>query len=328
METNTDIPTVHHELYDRDARIFEKENQDMCTMCHHRFITGDSTYLGYDYKNRYAHVCEKCLPNLSQTIVKHSYSIGLYQRPPKHTKLWRYLDLAKYISLLQTKSLYFARADSFEDPFECAKGYKRSECRWDAYYAGFFNGAISSAEKQPWCTLEYSEEEKYKEADRLLKSLKEISMKDRQTTFICCWHENECESEAMWRLYSSNLSQGIAIQTTYERLYNSLHKDPDIDIGRVNYVDFEKHLCGPNGAWWFKRKSFEHEREVRAVIKVHSQNPVQSIMRPIDMDLLIENIYISPTAPNWYRDLVADVTSKYGIKKVISCSSLSEEPFY
>lgn len=328
MDTLADLPPMHLDLYDREARIFEKENREMCTMCNHRFTTGDSTHLGYDNKNCFAYVCEKCSHFLSLTIVRHIYSKEIYESPHKHAKLWRYLDLAKFISLLQTKSLFFARADNFEDPFECAKGYRRAEPKWDAYYAGFFNGAISSAEKlQGWNNV-LSEEEKHEEAFRLLKTLKDISMKDRQNTFICCWHENEYESEAMWKLYTSNLSQGIAIQTTYERLYNSLHRDPNIDIGRVNYVDFENHLCGPNGAWWFKRKSFEHEREVRAVIKKQSKNSIESIKCPIDIDILIENIYVSPTAPHWYWDLVIDVASKYGVEKGINCSSLSEEPFY
>lgn len=32
--------------------------------------------------------------------------------------LWRYLDLAKFSDLLNTSTLYFARPDRFQDPFE------------------------------------------------------------------------------------------------------------------------------------------------------------------------------------------------------------------
>lgn len=36
----------------------------------------------------------------------------------ENVKIWRYLDFTKFISLLETNSLYFARADQFNDPFE------------------------------------------------------------------------------------------------------------------------------------------------------------------------------------------------------------------
>lgn len=32
--------------------------------------------------------------------------------------LWRYLDVAKFVSLLQTQAIHFPRGDQFEDPFE------------------------------------------------------------------------------------------------------------------------------------------------------------------------------------------------------------------
>ena len=34
------------------------------------------------------------------------------------TKIWRYMDFTKFVSLLETRSLFFVRADSFTDPFE------------------------------------------------------------------------------------------------------------------------------------------------------------------------------------------------------------------
>ncbi len=33
-------------------------------------------------------------------------------------KVWRYLDFTKYVSLLETRSLYFSRSDRLGDPFE------------------------------------------------------------------------------------------------------------------------------------------------------------------------------------------------------------------
>ncbi|WP_156105934.1 hypothetical protein [Comamonas aquatica] len=32
--------------------------------------------------------------------------------------IWRYMDIAKYISFIKDRSLYFTRLDQFDDPYE------------------------------------------------------------------------------------------------------------------------------------------------------------------------------------------------------------------
>ena len=41
-----------------------------------------------------------------------------YDIPDDGSVIWRFLDLAKFISLLKDKALYMARAVRFEDQFE------------------------------------------------------------------------------------------------------------------------------------------------------------------------------------------------------------------
>ncbi len=36
----------------------------------------------------------------------------------EEVKVWRYIDFTKLVSLIDTRRLYFTRADRFEDPFE------------------------------------------------------------------------------------------------------------------------------------------------------------------------------------------------------------------
>lgn len=36
----------------------------------------------------------------------------------ENVKIWRYIDFTKFVSLLDTKSLYFTCINKFEDPFE------------------------------------------------------------------------------------------------------------------------------------------------------------------------------------------------------------------
>ncbi len=40
--------------------------------------------------------------------------------PPDDTPLWRYLDFARFMALLASASLWFARADTFSDQYELA----------------------------------------------------------------------------------------------------------------------------------------------------------------------------------------------------------------
>jgi hypothetical protein len=36
---------------------------------------------------------------------------NLFEQPPEHAKLWRYMDVSKLVSLLATRTLFFPRAD-------------------------------------------------------------------------------------------------------------------------------------------------------------------------------------------------------------------------
>lgn len=82
-----------------------------------------------------------------------------------------------------------------------------------------------------------------------------------------------------------------------------------------------------NRAFWYKIKSFEHEKEVRAIIKKHGLNK-NGIYIPVDIDKLIDGIYVSPYASEWFVDVVKSVVNKYNINIPVSYSQMVEKPFY
>ena len=55
-------------------------------------------------------------------------------REPEDTdsRIWRYMDFTKYVSLLQHRGVFFGRADRLGDPFEgsISRGTKDAERRW------------------------------------------------------------------------------------------------------------------------------------------------------------------------------------------------------
>jgi hypothetical protein len=69
-----------------------------------------------------------------------------------------------------------------------------------------------------------------------------------------------------------------------------------------------------------KRKSFEHERELRAIlwlISFRNYVPIEGksppppdvgISLPVDLDRLIEAVYVAPTSPEWFYDLAKKIS--------------------
>jgi hypothetical protein len=46
------------------------------------------------------------------------YIHKVFEQPQPDANLWRYMDLSKYVSMLATGSLWFARMDLLGDPYE------------------------------------------------------------------------------------------------------------------------------------------------------------------------------------------------------------------
>ncbi|MGE6365186.1 hypothetical protein ACQKD9_15530 [Bacillus paramycoides] len=235
-----------------------------------------------------------------------------FNTPSDDIKIWRYMDFTKFMNLLDTQSLFFVRSDKFDDPFE---------------------GLYPRANKG-WWTVGNEGEYDYR------KHMELINAWHRKHTTINCWHMNNYESAAMWDLYLKN-GDGIAIQSTVLNFKNSLNvTDKVVYLGEVNYIDYYDQLIPSENIYapyTYKRKSFEHEREIRAVytvpnkyeepgvINVHEDSPVQ-FGTPIEcsIETLIENIYVSPNSPKWFEELVRSVCKKYGLEKEIIKSKLYE----
>ncbi|HEN3247622.1 TPA: hypothetical protein U5D40_000061 [Yersinia enterocolitica] len=298
---------------------------DYCMICNYEFKHLDTTHLGYGENNEPLYCCDNCANKIKEIAVRYSYSKRPFIIPPDNSCLWRYMDFTKYVSILSNKCLYFASADSFQDVFEGAKGLRNRKGEWDSYYLDFFRGAIKSAPNGHG--LNKSQSDIDEEAKRLLFECETIGIKDRKVSYISCWHENNHESEAMWKLYSNYMENAVAIKTSYKSLRDAMHDDLDIQIGRVEYVDFSKEFSGVNGALWRKRKSFEHEKEVRAITKDFKCNSKGKNIE-CDLSILIESVYISPLAPSWFLQLVNDVNSRFGLDIKVSSSNLTDEPFY
>ena len=170
----------------------------------------------------------------------------------------------------------------------------------------------------------------------------------RKFVAVNCWHKNEYESDGMWQLYS-NKKKGIAIQSTVDRL-SKCCADHAYVID-VTYIDYQQNSLPDNllvRPFEYKRKFFEHEREVRAIMwtlpptkcikngfpEPGTPNVESKISAPginIEMDLveLIESIVLSPETTKCSVRRVEKLLKKYKLNHVSpKKSELSYDPVW
>ncbi len=230
-------------------------------------------------------------------MYKKNDNIKLPEDP--NTIVWKYLDLSKFLDLLMSRKLFMSRSDKFEDQYE---------------------GTFS--------------EPTYEEIKKLSENNPEFLdyyKSHREKVVVSSWHINEYESFAMWQIFTQN-NEGLAIQSTIGRLQKALK--PEINysqfIGEVNYIDYKKEYIPFDDMFFpfmFKRKSFQYEREVR-IISDLSENAVKindGIKIDVDVNQLIEKIYIHPKSENWYKKLVIELVSKLDYTIEIEKSDLESD---
>ncbi len=228
-----------------------------------------------------------------------------------NTRVWRYLSFAKFTSMLQLKQLWLSSAELLDD-------------KWEVMPDGQQINAIINrrpSSKIAEATL-----------DAIAKTVKEL----RQKTFINCWSVSENESHALWRIYCPS-SEGVAIQTTFDRLQKSVGlpvlevkyglSEADVSLDALTLVTQ-------------KRPMFAYEQEVRIVL-VHDYNDPKhpdrkTIGVSIDWDpeLHLENIWLHPDAPFWFAETVTETVRRLapklshdGIPRVWYSKMSSSPPF-
>ena len=215
------------------------------------------------------------------------------------TIVWKYLDLSKFLDLLLSQRLFMSRSDKFEDQYE----------------GTFSEPTFEEIKKLSQHNPEF------------LKFYKER----REKVVISSWHINEYESFAMWQIFTQN-NEGLAIQSTVGRLQAALQADTTYQqsIGEVNYIDYKKEHIPFDDMFFpflFKRKSFIYEREIRIICDASARvNPVnEGLNISININDLIEKIYIHPKSENWYKKLVIELLKRLDFDFLIEKSDLESD---
>lgn len=241
-----------------------------------------------------------------------------------NAKVWKYMDLAKFVWMLNNKKLFLSSVSSLLDPHEGSTpilNYEEMNSFRESHNRANNNSQIGNSDS----------------ISRLFRDFK-------NATFVSCWTMSNVESEAMWKLYCPN-DQGIAIQSTYKKLALQI-KDESMFIGAVSYIDYATegiNMGNMFDRFMHKRISFLHESEVR-IVKILSKylssyiNDVEyknkeaplGIEMDIDLIELVENIYVNPYSDKWFYDSTSIVIDSIcpKLSSKINWSNMKSNPLF
>ena len=296
-----------------------QESLTTCPICKKSFKEGDEVSGIQMRNNRFAIIHKKCQEKINDV----SYKTIEVSNPPRlklTDQLWRYMELPKFISMLKNGAIYFSSPKGFSDIYEGACCSQENKDDMDNFYLSVFRFAIITASDNRWHNIKSDVIEE--NAQQLLCQL---FKRNDDNIFISCWHNCDFESEAMWKMYSVNNKYAIAIQCSLESLSRELGQKAEIKP--VTYIDYTKRFVGPNKSYWFKRKAFEYEKEVRAITYDSENRGKAGIEIKVNLESLIQNVYISPYAPDWFSKVVSDLISRYGYRLNVRPSSMTQPLF-
>lgn len=239
-------------------------------------------------------------------------------------KIFRYMNLSKFISMLRCQSLWFSSGNELAKKYDIFEGY---------YPIGVVNQ--SEMEKRKYL-------EKYSGWDTVIVNLghsraraqKEL---ERKYVYINCWHANDIEYPFMWKLYSQG-EIGIAIESTVQKLRDSLELSNcgNSLITPVIYYDKEYDegsMRFPINQFLYKRKYFEYEKEIRVLFykmkikqddeKYLGDNDEKGWNVKTKLDNLITKIVISPDSTD-KKHIIESIVEKYKLNKDVYDSRLTE----
>jgi len=228
------------------------------------------------------------------------------------------MDFAKFVHMIDTKKLWFARQDQFEDPLE---------------------GTYTDGELKVLSTLALG--------SNPIKGHVRIPELMRRSNFVNCWRSGPHESLAMWDLYGKG-SGIVAVKSTVALLKEALEDfTRPVFIAKVDYVDWSQASWSNNGLVMCARKdiSYQHEGEVRAMIWGHDlvlvssppgpdddPNWEKTLVRaaeaipvglpvPFDSQRFLTEVVVGPREQRWVAPLVENVMKIYGLPHPVSISN-------
>lgn len=193
------------------------------------------------------------------------------------SKLWRYTNFDKFEDLIKRGDLYYSRLDKFSDNLEGVSSYT----------------SIKRIIEDPMI----EEGDKHKSIELYMKRMES----NKKNAYVSCWHINETINYKMWDIYGGGSVESVAILTTKKVFDNEVKKSRFPVLNEpVQY--FEEPYFNQYAYWFptfFKRKSFEHENELRSIIFIYEMG-LNYMRIKVDLEKFIKKNYVHPDASKEY----------------------------
>jgi hypothetical protein len=201
-------------------------------------------------------------------------------------KIWRYIELYKFEDLLKTSSLYFTRIDCFKDNLE---GISSESCKT----------AIANTPN----IKETKIHEQFQLFDLRMQ-------RNRESTFVCCWHINDEINPSMREAYGDNNTESIIVETSVAQL-DEISQESPVPILFESIRYFDEPFFNQESYWFptlFKRREdFEHEREYRSSVYISGMGSQDFIRIKVNLNTLITNVYINPQSSGIHKKRIKEL---------------------
>lgn len=270
------------------------------------------------------------------------------------TKVFRYMELSKLLSLIHQKHLFFAKASSFEDSLEGMPTFL------DSWMGNGESELLDIVVNHTLpCLLPVSDEEvrtkKKIDRDMALKIYNERTVEtilghqkvEDFTSYssifeavsewvdVSCWHKgvSATESMAMWKIYGAG-SAAICIESTVGDVIAAMDVPDGVKLvcGDVSYLNYETDYVGsenPFNVFFTKSHFYEFESELRFIIYPagiidikKARNELGAGIK-IDPKRLIKRVMVSPTSSSWFLELIGLIMKDAGFSLEVVKSKIS-----
>ncbi|WJV61897.1 DUF2971 domain-containing protein [Pectobacteriaceae bacterium C52] len=267
------------------------------------------------------------------------------------TILQRYMDLPKFVSLMQTKSIYLAKMAAFEDALEGGLTVA------DFFKMSNVPATIDIAVNGCWPKCHESSDERklrLSQANNAQSELRERKFETpfgtypcdkveqlfpicRQWLYVSCWHQSSHECSAMWKIYGSD-KNSVCVFTTVEKLKDSVASSNSFDniaFSEVNYISHidDSFYSDPMSPFMSKSKPFTFEKEFRVVawnsnvdLSKCCVNNETGVLLGVELETLVDKIVVSPHSDPWFKNSVEKLCDEFGLSVDVIDSEIRMDP--
>lgn len=270
----------------------------------------------------------------------------------RESELHRYMDLAKFLHILESEKLFLSRVSKFEDKLE--GGVTPTFALLKNGMAETLDHVINNVWPSSTTLTEQEIIEKERKEEIFNESMEnrtidtvfgEIKASDcelatlyeqhREWVDVSCWHSNDSESMAMWKIYGGS-TNSVCIVTNVQKLIRAVKKpsSKELMLAEVSYIDHTTDnfkLDHPLSPLLHKSKFYSFENEVRLIaydpnteVLTHRDEDENGTLVEVNLQDLLTEIRVAHDSPPWFLELVNSIVrDKYGLKVKVAKSKMT-----